>query len=78
MNTTARTATEMVIAVGQMVQFRANDLWIDATVLDVKNSWGRNRLLLAPVAGDGTAWFELSSVRPVANPAKLRWDMVPA
>jgi hypothetical protein len=53
----------MIPAVGQMVQLRAGELWIDCTVIDVKNSWGKNRLLLAPVAGDGTAWFEMSSVR---------------
>jgi len=60
------TANEMSIAVGQPVQLRAGDLWIDCVVKDVKVSWGTNRLLIQPVAGDGTAWVELSSVRTMA------------
>jgi hypothetical protein len=37
----------------------------------VKNSWGKNRLLVRPVAGDGRVWVELSSVRPAVMSDKL-------
>jgi hypothetical protein len=63
----AATATQMIVAVGELVQLRSGELWIDCTVQDVKLSWGKNRLLVAPVAGDGLQWVELSSVRKVAQ-----------
>lgn len=70
------TALEMSPAVGALVQLRAGsagELWIDCEVLDVKCSWGRNRLLVRPVAGDGQVWVELSSVRRAeASPAMAR------
>ncbi len=59
----ANTAKQMIVAVGQPVQLRSGDLWIDCTVVDVKNSWGKNRLLVCPVAGQGEQWVEMSSVR---------------
>jgi hypothetical protein len=76
MSAVRQTATEMIVAVGTMVQLRAGELWIDSTVLDVKVSWGKNRLLLAPVAGDGTQWVEMSSVRPMtATAAGRAWEV---
>ena len=68
------TAVEMSPAVGALVQLRAGsagELWIDCVVEDVKNSWGKNRLLVRPVAGDGRVWVELSSVRPAVMSDKL-------
>jgi hypothetical protein len=68
------TVTEMLPAVGALVQLRAGsggELWIDCTVVDVKNSWGKNRLLVRPLAGDGQVWVELSSVRPAVASDKL-------
>lgn len=66
MERTARTAKQMIIAVGQPVQLRCDALWIDCIVADVKNSWGNNRLLIRPVAGSGERWVEMSSVRLVS------------
>jgi hypothetical protein len=56
----------MIGAVGELCQLRAGELWIDCRVIDVKASWGKQRLQVAPVAGDGAQWVELSSVRPLA------------
>jgi hypothetical protein len=74
----AGTALEMIIAVGEPVQLRCNDgaVWVDCVVRDVKNSWGKNRLLVAPVAGDGQVWVELTSVRKRALSAAARaWEV---
>lgn len=57
--TMTMTATEMIPAVGEPVRVRFEDLWIDATVVDVKNVWGKARLLIRPVAGQGQQWVEL-------------------
>jgi len=66
---TRATAVEMIVAVGETIQMRAGELWVDCTVRDVKCSWGRNRFLVEPVAGDGRQWVEMASVRrgPVAR-----------
>jgi hypothetical protein len=52
----------MIPAVGQTVQVRFEDLKITAQVVDVKMAWGRPRLLIEPVAGQGQQWIELPRV----------------
>lgn len=59
----ASTAKEMIVVVGMTVQLAVEALWFDVKVIDVKNSWGRTRLLVIPVAGAGERWVELTSVR---------------
>lgn len=66
------TATEMIPAVGEPVRVRFEDLWIDATVVDVKSSWGKARLLIRPVAGNGQQWVELGRLE------SRRWVQQPA
>lgn len=33
-------------------------LTVEVTVLDYKNSWGKDRWLVTPVAGEGQTWVE--------------------
>ena len=63
------TAVSMIVAVGEVIQMRAGEVWVDVIVRDVKSAWGKHRLLVGPVAGDGQQWVEMSSVRrgPVAR-----------
>jgi len=56
------TATEMIPAVGQRVYVRFESCRVLCTVQDVKCSYGRPRLFVTPVAGDGSQWIELSRV----------------
>lgn len=58
----ANTAKQMIIAVGSNVLVRCEDLWVTCVVEDVKNSYGRERLLVRPVVGDGTQWVEMSRI----------------
>lgn len=56
------TATEMIPAVGQTVNLRAEGLLILCNVTDVKFVWGKPRLEITPVSGTGRRWVELSSI----------------
>ena len=59
----AHTANEMIPAIGQGVTVRFEDLHIHCTVRDVKSSYGRIRLLVSPVSGNGSQWVEPSRIR---------------
>jgi hypothetical protein len=59
MTTTQRTARELTPAIGQQVHVAFEQLTVLCTVLDAKNSWGKVRLLVQPVAGRGQQWIEL-------------------
>lgn len=56
------TANEMIPAVGVRVDVRFEDLRVTCTVVDVKTSWGKPRLLIEPVSGSGQQWVELGRV----------------
>jgi len=58
----ATTATQMIVAVGQIVQWNVGGVAVQVIVCDVKTAWGKNRLLIEPKAGHGRVWVELSSV----------------
>ena len=53
------TCKEMLPAVGEMVRVKFESLWIECKVHDVKTAWGKARLLVRPVAGQGEQWVEL-------------------
>jgi hypothetical protein len=53
------TVTELIPAVGAAVDVRFEGLTVTCAVLDAKNSWGKVRLLVAPLAGAGDQWIEL-------------------
>lgn len=62
------TATQMIPAVGAMVDVRCEQMMIRCNILDVKHVWGKARLLVSPVAGNGQQWVELDRVRMMAAP----------
>jgi hypothetical protein len=41
---------------------RCGDLHVACTVIDVKSVYGRERVLVTPVAGAGERWVELTSL----------------
>ncbi len=67
------TANQMLPAVGASVEVRFEELTIQATVLDVKHVWGKARLLIAPVAGAGQQWIELSRLTAASRPSPKAW-----
>lgn len=64
------TAKEMTPAIGATVEISTGvgEMTVTARVLDAKTSWNQVRLLVAPLAGTGTAWIELSRLRRAAAP----------
>ena len=56
------TCLTMLPAIGAKVTVRFESLTIDCTVKDVKNAWGKPRLLIEPETGRGQQWIELSRV----------------
>lgn len=56
------TARQMIPAIGVHVFVRFEELSIECWIKDVKNSWGKPRLLVAPVTGKGEQWVELGRV----------------
>jgi hypothetical protein len=57
-----KTATQMIPALNQTVTLRCGDLHVACTVIDVKSVYGRERVLVTPVAGAGERWVELTSL----------------
>lgn len=60
------TAKYMTPAIGQHVDVHCGvgNIAFTAVVQDVKSSWGNIRLLVQPAQGSGSAWIELSRLRP--------------
>lgn len=56
----AITYNDMTPAVGQRVSVRFEELRITCSVRNVKSSYGRVRLLVAPESGSGEQWVEMS------------------
>ena len=56
------TAKAMIPAVGQRVSVSMESLTVTCEVLDCKSSYGRVRLLVAPLAGSGSQYVEMSRV----------------
>jgi hypothetical protein len=67
------TAREMIPALGAHVLVRFESLTVECWVKDVKNAWGKPRLLIVPVVGSGEQWVELGRV---TIPAKEAADML--
>ena len=65
------TATQMIPAVGQDVMVRMESLAVACRVEDVKSSYGRARLLVAPLSGSGRQWIETSRITAVVNDSQL-------
>lgn len=58
----AATCLNMLPAIGAQVSVRFEKVLIDCLVADVKNSWGKPRLLIRPQLGSGEQWVELDRV----------------
>jgi hypothetical protein len=65
------TAREMIPALGAHVTVRFESLTVECWVKDVKNSYGRPRLLIVPVVGSGEQWVELGRVNVPAASTEL-------
>lgn len=65
------TAKQMIPAIGQRVLVRFEDLQIECRVQDVKQSYGRIRLLIVPVSGTSNQWVEMQRVSLLTDSTKL-------
>ena len=61
------TAKQMHVAIGQQVNIKMESLQVTCEVKDVKNSYGRVRLLVFPLCGSGEQWIEMSRVTSLTN-----------
>lgn len=59
------TAQYMSPAIGQEIFVSMESLMIPCKVLDVKSSWGKIRLLVTPVRGEGEQWIEVERIKKV-------------
>jgi hypothetical protein len=70
------TALDMIPALGARVLVRCDAsreaMQVECTVKNVKNSWGKPRLLVTPVAGSGEQWVELERVTVPAGSDERR------
>lgn len=67
-----QTAVEMIPAVGQDVYLKSGSLLVQCKVVDVKNSWGKVRLLITPNLGSGQQWVEMSSIKTSGLPSWIQ------
>ena len=56
-------ASKLVKQLNQNVFITLGGLTFECKVIDAKNSFGHDRLLLTPLAGFGEAWFNYSSTQ---------------
>lgn len=54
-----QTVRELAPAIGAKVRVAFENIAIDCTVVDAKNSWGQVRLQIQPLAGVGRQWIEM-------------------
>lgn len=61
------TAKQMIPAVGSQVMVRFDSFGVPMWITDAKSAWGRVRLQVTPVDGEGSAWIECDRVIRVLN-----------
>ena len=67
---TRQTVRELAPAIGSTVRVYFEGLTFECQVIDAKNSYGKIRLCVKPVAGTGTKWIETSRLGSfIAEPA---------
>lgn len=57
------TANQMLPAIGQIVAVNFESIVVSCTVRDVKTSWNKVRLLVAPILGEGEQWVEMPRIQ---------------
>lgn len=65
MNSNRQTVRELIPAIGAHVAVRFESIEIKCRVLDAKNAYGKVRLLIEPISGNGSQWIELSRVASI-------------
>ena len=53
--------------IGRIGAINAEGLTVQVRILDVKETYGRLRWLVTPVAGSGERWVERVSIRDIAQ-----------
>jgi hypothetical protein len=62
------TCLAMQPAIGAWVRVHFESIEVECEVVDVKNSWGKARLYVKPIAGAGAQWVEMGRIAAVASP----------
>lgn len=71
-----QTVKQMLPAIGASVLVRFETIQVACIVKDVKNTYGRVRLQVAPYAGDGCQWVELERITPMET--RTDWTYINA
>lgn len=50
------TTKDLAVYIGQVVNLRADELWFDVRILDVRSSFGNVHFLVTPMEGTGEQW----------------------
>lgn len=54
--------------IGQLATIKAGGIWVEVRIVDAKNSYGIDRVLIEPVAGVGSKWVNFDSLQSVGLP----------
>jgi hypothetical protein len=60
------TAKQMIPAVGRQALLNTDGMQFPVTIHDVRNVWGNNQALVAPVNGKGLKWVSVERLTIVA------------
>ena len=58
---------ELEKLINQRVLLPADGLWVECVVKNAKQSYGKLRVLVIPMAGRGETWVDAARVRPLAS-----------
>ena len=66
------TVKDMMPAIGATVMVTFESVKVTCIVTDVKESWGKARVQVNPVVGDGSQWVEMGRVSAVTHTTTSR------
>jgi hypothetical protein len=52
------TTSELAPLIGRRVSAKFESLWVECTILECKQAYGRVRLLISPLEGSGEQWVD--------------------
>lgn len=64
MNFQAQTAVDFTAYLGKRATIYVGGLHVEVDIINLKQSYGRTRFLVSPVAGSGSVWVENVAVQP--------------
>jgi hypothetical protein len=66
-STTQQTAVDFAAYLGKQATVQVGGLTVQVIIANVKQSYGRTRFLVSPVAGSGSIWIESVTLTQEGN-----------